>query len=70
MAERVQGFHARQQVRGYVEVIEKVKNKTKKNFEEMDFENANRRQETEEIIEDILSSCETTLQAVESITFE
>ena len=53
-----------------MEVIEKVKSKTKKNFEEMDFENANRRQETEDVIEDILSSCETTLQSIESITFE
>lgn len=63
-------FTAIQKLSGYISVVKGVRSCVKDNFEEMDIENVNRRDEIEGFIQEIIDKCDTIINDLESITFE
>ncbi len=48
----------------YIENIEKIKDLIIKNFEDMDFENCNRKDEMEDIVSEISNMCATEVEKI------
>lgn len=61
---------AKVQVDNYVREIDKAIRGMEKNFEEMDFENANRRDEIEDLVEEMVSECQAVRDGIEALSFE
>lgn len=61
---------ARGQVTLYNHYLEEIIYQVKKNFNDMDFENADRRTDMEEIIQQIVTKCEETKEDLNHLHFE
>lgn len=70
MALRIGAAEAKNVVYQYKQGMENVIREAQKNFEDMDFENANRRVEMERLINNIKSECEEAISQVENVYFE
>lgn len=54
----------------YRRILEKAKKNVRENFEEMDFENANKRSDMENIIEEIEEACQAKMNELDGMGFE
>lgn len=54
----------------YEDIILQTRDKLQKNFDDMDFENANRKEEMRAIIEIMKRNCEITLGEMYGLSFE
>ncbi len=70
MGLRISASSAKGQIRQYIRLIDNVAKQAEKNFKDMDFENADRREETEEIIQRMVKDCEETAGDMENTYFE
>lgn len=70
MALRIGAAEAKNVVYQYKQGMENVIREAQKNFEDMDFENANRRVEMEKLINNIKSECEEAISQAENVYFE
>ena len=70
MALRIGAVEAKNVVYQYKQGMENVIREAQKNFEDMDFENANRRVEMEKLINNIKSECEEAISQAENVYFE
>ena len=61
---------ARSRVYGYVDNLDTAIWKLQKNLDDMDFENADRRDRMEEIIQKMKRDCETMKMSLNSLYFE
>lgn len=61
---------ARREASRYKRYIDNIIYQAGKNFEDMDFENANRRDEMEEIVNQIKNDCELAISSLENLYFE
>lgn len=61
---------ASSRIEKYDEYIEKVIKGARKNFEDMDFENANRRNEMEDIIDEMERDCRNVQESMNSLWFD
>jgi len=61
---------ARYGIREYTNRMNEVIKEAKKNFDDMDFENADRRKEMEEIIQEMIRECGDAIEDIESLQFE
>lgn len=57
-------------VRGYQNKLDKLKRNMRNNFNDMDLENNNRRDEIEAIVEEIERKCDTVYSSLSSLGFE
>lgn len=70
MALRISAAEARYQLMEYADLINEVKKQAEKNFKDMDFENADRRETMEEIIQKMMNDCENVVNVMEGTYFE
>ena len=70
MALRISGVEARNRVLTYKNLVEEVEKQAQKNFDDMDFENSNRRVEMEEIINAMKTDCANIITQMENVNFE
>lgn len=70
MALRISAAEARCQLMEYADLVNEVKKQADKNFKDMDFENANRREAMEDIIQKMIKDCEDTVDTMESLYLE
>ena len=61
---------AKNTVASYIESIELIKERTEKNYLEMDLKNTKLNNEMEELLEDIKSRCNKVIRELESYSFE
>lgn len=61
---------ARSQAAIYKHYLEEIIHQAEKNFNDMDFENANRREEMREIIQNIKKECKEVKDDLNSLHFE
>lgn len=61
---------ARSQVTIYNHYLEEIIYQVEKNFKDMDFENANRREDMKEIIQNIKKECKAVKEDLNSLHFE
>lgn len=70
MAFKMSASEARCQVLKYANLINEVEEQAEKNFNDMDFENSNRREEMESLIKKIRNDCTNTIDKMEMLYFE
>lgn len=70
MGLRISAASARNQIKQYTRLIDNVAKQAEKNFKDMDFENADRREQMEEIIQKMVKDCEETAGDMEGAYFE
>lgn len=70
MALRLSSGDAKYQLEQYKHLVNEVKKQADKNFKDMDFENADRREEMEEIVQKMIKDCEDTVSEIENTYFE
>jgi len=70
MGLRISASSARYQISQYTSLMDNVIKQAEKNFKDMDFENADRREDMEEIIQKMKKDCEETTEDMESTYFE
>ena len=58
MGLRISASSEKSQIKQYTRLIDDVAKQAEKNFKDMDFENADRREEMEEIIQGMIKDCE------------
>lgn len=61
---------ARGEVNRYKRYIDRIISAANKNFEDMDFENANRKDEMEKMVEAIKNDCESAKMTLDGLNFE
>ena len=64
------GSYCNRLVSSYVKYINNQKKYMRKNFEDMDFENADARDEFEAIVENMESKCDVLVSKISSYNFE
>ena len=69
MAGRCSADSARRLVKSYVNEAYRQMDKISKNFEDMDFENAEARNEAEGIVENMKASCRSLIEELNSYHF-
>ncbi len=67
---RVVGSYAKRLQNSYIKYINSQKQYIRKNFEDMDFENADARDEFEAIVESMERNCDTLVSKISSYSFE
>lgn len=67
---REKGSYARRLVNSYISYINNQKKYIRKNFEDMDFENADARNEFEAVVETMESDCDALVNKISSYNFE
>lgn len=67
---RVVGSYATRLRNNYVKYINAQKAYIRKNFEDMDFENADAREEFESIVESMERNCDALVNKISSYSFE
>ena len=55
--------------RAYQGTLEQIKAKVQMNYKDMDFNNANKREDIKEIVGDIKGECDKALQALADLSF-
>lgn len=67
---RVVGSYAERLQASYIKYINNQKQYIRKNFEDMDFENADARDKFEAIVESMESNCDALVNKISSYSFE
>ena len=67
---RVVGSYAERLQNSYIKYINNQKQYIRKNFEDMDFENADARDEFEAIVENMERNCDTLVSKISSYSLE
>ncbi|MDE6626525.1 MAG: hypothetical protein K2K56_09170 [Lachnospiraceae bacterium] len=70
MALRISDEIAKYQLMQYADLINEVEKQAEKNFKDMDFENADRRDDMEEIIGNMKRECANAISEMEQLSFE
>lgn len=70
MALRISAAQARYQLMQYAGYVQEVMDEAGANFTDMDFENSNRRDDMEEIIQKMQKDCQAIITEMEGIYFE
>lgn len=70
MAMGISAEYAYRQLRIYKEWVEDIKEKTPKNYKDMDFENADKWEDMGELVQGIVTDCESVIDDMRGICFE
>lgn len=70
MALRISAEGANSQLIQYADLINEVEKQAEKNFKDMDFENADRRNDMEKIINQMKRECANAVNEMEQLSFE
>lgn len=66
---KLDAWEAKNIVRNYDSYIDSMKKSAKNNFEDMDFENADRRNDMEKLINSIISECNRVKTDLDNLPF-
>lgn len=69
MSNRYKKSYAERLVSNYIEEIERQRNSMRKNFEDMDFVNANARDEFEKIVTCMTDNCNSLINEINGYSF-
>lgn len=70
MAMGISAVYAYGQLMIYQDWVEEIKEKTIKNYKDMDFENADKWEEMGELVQGIVTDCESVIDNMMGICFE
>lgn len=70
MALKISAEGANSQLIQYADLINEVEKQAEKNFKDMDFENADRRNDMEKIINQMKRECANAVNEMEQLSFE
>ncbi|MBE6047146.1 MAG: hypothetical protein E7213_01855 [Clostridium sp.] len=68
--DRSNASYSNKMIKAYVEEITKQKKLIKRNFEEMDFENADARNKFKEIVNEMIRNCDSLISKLNSYSFK